>query len=215
MTFAYDIRSNLTMLVDLLNTAGGIAADGDQLTTTAGLRDFAAGHDFSGPLTATKADVEETRRLRERFAAAFEAGLDSVPAAVGTNAAGDTDPDGDSAADALERRIVEEVNLTLRETDALPQLVRHGDWDWHLHAVGATASLADRVAADVALVLIDLIRSGDLDRLGRCAAEDCRAYLADFSRNRSKRFCDTGNCANRTHVAAFRARQSDAGDHAS
>lgn len=222
MTFAYDIRSNLTMLVDLLNTAGGIAADGDQLTTTAGLRDFAAGHDFSGPLTATKADVEETRRLRERFAAAFEAGLDAEPANEASldsvplsDADGDTDPDGDSATDALERRIVEEVNLTLRETDALPQLVRHDDWDWHLHAVGATASLADRVAADVALVLIDLIRSGDLDRLGRCAAEDCRAYLADFSRNRSKRFCDTGNCANRTHVAAFRARQSEAGDHAS
>ncbi|MBR7503056.1 CGNR zinc finger domain-containing protein, partial [Mycobacterium tuberculosis] len=99
-----------------------------------------------------------------------------------------------------EERIVAEVNLTLRETDALPQLVRHDDWDWHLHAVGSSASLADRVAADVALVLIDLIRSGDLDRLGRCAAEGCRAYLADLSRNRSKRFCDTGNCANRTHV---------------
>ena len=91
----------------------------------------------------------------------------------------------------------------------MPQLVKHDNWDWHLHATGAQASLADRVAADVALVLIDLIRSGDLDRLGRCAAEDCRAYLADFSRNRSKRFCDTGNCANRTHVAAFRARQTE------
>ena len=44
MTFAYDIRSNLTMLVDLLNTAGGIAESGDELTTTTGLRDFAARH---------------------------------------------------------------------------------------------------------------------------------------------------------------------------
>ena len=198
MTFAYDIRSNLTMLVDLLNTAGTIAEAGDELTTTANLHDFASRHDFSGPLRATKSDVEETRRLRDRFDAAFAAGLD---------------PEVDSDREALEERIVAEVNLTLRETDALPQLVRHDDWDWHLHAVGSSASLADRVAADVALVLIDLIRSGDLDRLGRCAAEGCRAYLADLSRNRSKRFCDTGNCANRTHVAAFRARQSDA-EHA-
>ena len=198
MTFAYDIRSNLTMLVDLLNTAGTIAAAGDELTTTANLHDFASRHDFSGPLRATKSDVEETRRLRDRFNAAFAAGLDS---------------EVDSDREALEERIVAEVNLTLRETDALPQLVRHDDWDWHLHAVGSSASLADRVAADVALVLIDLIRSGDLDRLGRCAAEGCRAYLADLSRHRSKRFCDTGNCANRTHVAAFRARQSDA-EHA-
>ncbi|MBE8146804.1 ABATE domain-containing protein [Brevibacterium casei] len=185
------------MLVDLLNTAGTIAEAGDELTTTANLHDFASRHDFSGPPRATKSDVEETRRLRDRFDAAFAAGLD---------------PEVDSDREALEERIVAEVNLTLRETDALPRLVRHDDWDWHLHAVGSSASLADRVAADVALVLIDLIRSGDLDRLGR-AAEDCRAYLADLSRNRSKRFCDTGNCANRTHVAAFRARQSDA-EHA-
>lgn len=212
MTFPYDIRSNLTMLVDLLNTAGGIAESGDELTTTTGLRDFAARHDFSGPLTATKADVEATRRLRDRFDAAFS--MDSDPAAdSSTEADSGADPEAEDTAarDALEARIVDEVNLTLRETDALPQLVRHDDWDWHLHAAGAEASLADRVAVDVALVLIDLIRSGDLDRLGRCAAPDCRAYLADFSRNRSKRFCDTGNCANRTHVAAFRARRSEAG----
>ncbi|SMX62540.1 Putative stress-induced transcription regulator [Brevibacterium aurantiacum] len=194
MPFAYDIRSNLTMLVDLLNTSGALAEDGDELTTTAGLRGFAARHDFSGPIRATKSDVDETRRLRERFALALDATLDAVtPAEV---AAG-------------EESVVNEVNLTLREANALPLLVKHGEWDWHLHGVGESASLADRVAADVALVLIDLIRSGDLDRLGRCAAEDCDAYLADFSRNRSKRFCDTGNCANRTHVAAFRARQAD------
>ena len=194
MTFAYDIRSNLTMLVDLLNTSGTIAEAGDELTTTAGLHGFAARHDFSGPLEATKPDVESTRELRERFAVALNASVDAQT---------------ENEAEAREEGVVKAVNLTLREAGALPQLVKHGDWDWHLHAVGQGASLADRVAADVALVLIDLIRSADLDRLGRCAAEDCDAYLADFSRNRSKRFCDTGNCANRTHVAAFRARQAD------
>ncbi|UVI35447.1 CGNR zinc finger domain-containing protein [Brevibacterium spongiae] len=195
MTFAYDIRSNLLMLVDLLNTSGTVAAAGDELTTTAGIREFAARHDFSGPIRATKSDVEETQRLRERFASALDASIDAQ-----------TDAE---ASDAVEA-VVDEVNITLRTSGSMPQLVRHGSWNWHLHATGSDDSLADRVAADVALVLIDLIRSGDLDRLGRCAAEDCRAYLADFSRNRSKRFCDTGSCANRTHVAAFRARQSDA-----
>ncbi|SMY03156.1 CGNR zinc finger domain-containing protein [Brevibacterium sp. 239c] len=193
MTFAYDIRSNLTMLVDLLNTSGTIAEAGDELTTTAGLHGFAARHDFSGPFQATKPDVEETRELRERFAVVLDSSIDAQT---------------EAEVEAGEEGVVNQVNITLRETGALPQLVKHGSWDWHLHAVGQAASLADRVAADVALVLIDLIRSGDLDRLGRCAAEDCGAYLADFSRNRSKRFCDTGNCANRTHVAAFRARQA-------
>lgn len=194
MTFANDIRSNLTMLVDLLNTSGAIAEAGDELTTTAGLHGFAARHDFSGPLKATKSDVKETRELRERFAIVLDASIDA-----------ETDSDASRATE----RIVREVNVTLQWAGALPRLVRHGDWDWHLHAVGQSASLADRVAADVALVLIDLIRSGDLDRLGLCAAEDCNAYLADFTRNRSKRFCDSGNCANRTHVAAFRARQTE------
>ncbi len=184
MTLAHDIRSNLLMLVDLLNTAGQAAEATDALTTSSQLREFAARHDFSGPLEATEADVAATRRLRARFASVL---------------ATDTE--------AIEEEVATAANLTLAETNALPQLVRHGDWDWHLHAVGASASLSDRVAADVALVLIDLIRAGELDRLGRCAAEDCSAYLADLSRNRSKRFCDTGNCANRTHVAAFRARQ--------
>lgn len=194
MTFANDIRSNLTMLVDLLNTSGAIAEEGDELTTAAGLREFAARHDFSGPLKATKSDVKETRELRERFAIALDASIDA---------------ESESEASRATERIVSEVNITLQWAGALPQLARHGDWDWHLHAVGQSASLADRVAADVALVLIDLIRSGDLDRLGLCAAEDCNAYLADFTRNRSKRFCDSGTCANRTHVAAFRARQTD------
>ena len=164
------------------------------MTTTAGLHGFAARHDFSGPLKATKSDVKETRELRERFAIVLDASIDA-----------ETDSDASRATE----RIVREVNVTLQWAGALPRLVRHGDWDWHLHAVGQSASLADRVAADVALVLIDLIRSGDLDRLGLCAAEDCNAYLADFTRNRSKRFCDSGNCANRTHVAAFRARQTE------
>ena len=54
---------------------------------------------------------------------------------------------------------------------------------------------------------VDLIREDDLARLKRCAADDCDSVLVDLSRNRSKRFCDTGNCANRAHVAAYRARQ--------
>lgn len=198
MAFIYDIRANLTMLVDLLNTSGDIADGGDELTTTAKLREFAARHDFSGPLTATRSDVDETLKLRQRFAAALDSNIDA---------------ETEDEAEAGTTAVVDEINLTLSDSGSVPQLVKHDNWDWHLHATGAQASLADRVAADVALVLIDLIRSGDLDRLGRCAAEDCRAYLADFSRNRSKRFCDTGSCATRTHVAAFRARHSDTDSH--
>nr|MBA2307838.1 CGNR zinc finger domain-containing protein [Pseudonocardiales bacterium] len=39
-----------------------------------------------------------------------------------------------------------------------------------------------------------------------CAAEDCRDVLVDLSKNHSRRFCGT-SCANRTNVAAYRARK--------
>jgi len=47
-----------------------------------------------------------------------------------------------------------------------------------------------------------------MDRMLVCAADDCDAAVLDLSRNRSKRYCDTGNCANRAHVAAYRARRA-------
>ena len=57
-------------------------------------------------------------------------------------------------------------------------------------------------------VLVDVIRGKEMDRMLVCAAEDCDAVVLDLSRNRSKRYCDTGNCANRAHVAAYRARKA-------
>ncbi len=57
---------------------------------------------------------------------------------------------------------------------------------------------------------VDVIRSDERERMRLCAADDCEAVVVDFSRNRSKRYCDIGNCGNRANVAAYRARQSSA-----
>jgi predicted RNA-binding Zn ribbon-like protein len=43
-------------------------------------------------------------------------------------------------------------------------------------------------------------------RLRQGEAPDCDAVLIDLSKNRSRRYCDTGNCGNRQHVAAYRER---------
>jgi predicted RNA-binding Zn ribbon-like protein len=104
-------------------------------------------------------------------------------------------------------RAVEIVNGLLREADALPQLVRHDGWDYHLHATSADASLADRMAVEAAMAIIDVIRAGEFDRLRVCAGDDCEDVLVDLSKNRSRRFCDSG-CGNRANVAAYRARRS-------
>jgi len=65
----------------------------------------------------------------------------------------------------------------------------------------------DRLAAEAGMAFADLIRAGELDRLRVCAGDDCDAVLVDLTRNRSRIYCDTGNCGNRQHVAAYRARQ--------
>ena len=74
------------------------------------------------------------------------------------------------------------------------------------YVTGPNAPLADRIAADAAMAFLDLIRADALGRLRICAAEDCEDVLVDLSKNSSKRYCDTGNCGNRTNVAAYRAQ---------
>ena len=103
---------------------------------------------------------------------------------------------------------VELVNAMLAEAGALPQLVRHDRWDWHLHAVAPDAPLATRIIVEAAMAMIDVIRADEMSRLGVCADDGCEGVVLDLSRNRSRRFCSTA-CGNRNAVAAYRARQAD------
>ena len=104
------------------------------------------------------------------------------------------------------------INGLLRDSGARPWLVDHGGgWGWHLHVTEPAAPLAHRIGAQAGFAFADLVRLGETGRLRVCDAPDCGAVLIDLSRNRSRRYCDTGNCGNRQHVAAYRARQ--AGGH--
>jgi predicted RNA-binding Zn ribbon-like protein len=103
--------------------------------------------------------------------------------------------------------VAERVNRMLRDAGALPQLVRHGGWDYHLHATPSAAPLADRMAVEAAMAMVDVVRQQELARLRVCAADDCSDVFVDLSKNRSRRYCSTG-CGNRMNVAAFRARQT-------
>jgi predicted RNA-binding Zn ribbon-like protein len=181
MVFAPDTEVALRTVVNLINSA---ANGREELAAQADLDSFLAAEGFSGSRTRDEAELASVRALRRRLAAAWTAGEDAA---------------------------VETVNRLLREANALPQLVKHDRWDWHLHATTPDAPLADRMSTEAAMALADVIRSKEMDRLRTCEAEDCDAAVLDLSRNRSKRYCDTGNCANRMHVAAYRARQAAAG----
>jgi predicted RNA-binding Zn ribbon-like protein len=178
MPFSHDTEVSLAETAALVNT---IELDGDTLVTLADLDDFLARHPSSGVVHRTDEELESVRALRPRLRKFW------------------TVKDRDEAA-AL-------VNQILEEADARPYLSRHDEWDWHLHVTGPNAPLADRIAADAAMAFLDLIRADALGRLRICAAEDCEDVLVDLSKNSSKRYCDTGNCGNRTNVAAYRARK--------
>ena len=105
---------------------------------------------------------------------------------------------------------VELVNEMLAEVRLRPRLVRHEEYDWHLHAVDQDDPLVDRITIETAMAMVDVIRADEMSRLGVCADETCDGLVLDLSRNRSRRYCST-TCGNRNSVAAYRARQAAGG----
>jgi predicted RNA-binding Zn ribbon-like protein len=97
------------------------------------------------------------------------------------------------------------INAWFRDVAALPQLERHDKFDWHFHATSPDAPLADRMRAEGALALAEIVRFGQQERMKVCAADDCTGILVDQSRNGSKRFCSV-RCGNRVNQQGFRER---------
>jgi predicted RNA-binding Zn ribbon-like protein len=178
MLFGHDTEVSLGETAALVNT---VELDGDTLVTLADLDEFLAQHPYSGIIRRTPEELESVRALRPRLRKFW------------------TVKDRDE--------VVAMINEILDEADARPYLSRHDQWDWHLHVTRPDAPLADRIAAQAAMAFVDLIRADALGRLRICAAEDCEDVVIDLSKNSSKRYCDTGNCGNRTNVAAYRARR--------
>ncbi len=177
MPFAHDTEVSLSATAALVNTARGGRED---LPDVAALDAFVAHWRWTGSRTHDQRELNQVRRLRPRLAQLWEL------------------PEDEAA---------QLVNQLLAEASALPQLVKHDGWDYHIHATAPDAPLADRMAVDAAMAFADVIRSGELARLRVCAAADCEDVLVDLSKNRSRRFCSLA-CANRVNVAAYRSRRS-------
>jgi hypothetical protein len=77
-----------------------------------------------------------------------------------------------------EERAVAMVNALLADTHASLWLTRHPEMsEWHLHVASQRDPLAQRLGAEFAMALADLIRVGELRRLKICAAPDCEAVV--------------------------------------
>lgn len=180
MLFAHDTEAALRGCAALVNTAATLPTDTDELQTPAELDDFVREWQWTGSRAHDGAELDAVRALRPRLRELWS---------VDTEGA------------------VELVNTLLAEAQALPQLVRHDAWSWHLHATPPEAPLSTRMAVEAAMAMVDVIRADELARLGTCAADDCEDVVVDLSKNRSKRYCD-GGCGNRANVAAYRARRA-------
>ncbi|MEV6070474.1 CGNR zinc finger domain-containing protein [Nocardia sp. NPDC052001] len=151
----------------------------DTMTEIAQLKDFFVRHGYTGTRTGGAAELAAVRAQRAPMRRLLTSDRDTA---------------------------VLLVNDILAEHRAVPQLVRHDDLDYHIHAVPAADPLPVRIAVETAMAMIDLIRANELSRLAICADDTCEGIVLDLSRNRSRRYCSTA-CGNRNAVAAYRARQ--------
>jgi len=179
--FAHDTETSLLTTAELINTLGEGTSAGDTLVTQVGLDEFLRRWEFSGSRSHDDDELQAVRALRHELRRLWTASDLEV--------------------------VVEGVNTLLADARALPQLVRHDQWDWHVHATTPDQPLATWMAVEAAMALADVVRSGELGRLRVCEADDCLDVHVDLSRNRSRRYCDAG-CGNRVNVAAYRVRKA-------
>jgi predicted RNA-binding Zn ribbon-like protein len=179
MLFTHDTERSLNVAAALVNTE---QPDADELEDVPALDRFVTAWGLTGTRRGDSTELDQVRALRPRLRALWHADEDGVVAAV---------------------------NGMLREARALPQLVTHDDFGYHLHATPADVPLADRMMAEAAMAVADVVRSGELERLRVCDAPDCDDVVVDVSKNRSRRYCGA-SCSNRVNVAAFRARRAGA-----
>lgn len=180
MLFAHDTELALQYAASLVNTAPGHGDSMEEdLPTVESLVDHMDEWRWSGGRPRTRAELEQVHALRPRLGELWSRDVEGL---------------------------VDGVNALLAEYSALPRLVRHDDLGWHIHATSDDDPVATRMAVEAAMAFVDLIRAGETERLRVCAADDCDDVVIDLTKNRSRRYCE-GTCANKAHVAAYRARQ--------
>lgn len=183
MLFAPDTIDSLLFAVALVNTHPGASRSGeDELASPHQLTDFLDQQGYWGRFDRDDAELAEVVETRNQIHDLWELRRDDA---------------------------VSPVNRLLSDAAAMPFLVRHDGLDWHVHAVALSAPLAERIRVEVAMGLLDVIRSNEWGRLRSCEAEDCTGILADLSRNGSKRYCSV-RCSNRVNMVEHRARRADA-----
>jgi len=181
LLFAPDTIATIDFTVALTNTHPAASRTGlDELSTPEELTALVDSFNYTGRFDRDEAELAEVQDTRRQIRAIWD--LDRDAAAL-------------------------EVNRMMREANAMPYLIRHDAYDWHLHATAPEAPLAERIRVEIGLALMDVIRSDEMHRMRVCDAPDCDGVLVDLSKNGSKRFCSI-RCGNRMNQIAYRERSA-------
>lgn len=100
---------------------------------------------------------------------------------------------------------VETLNAAVRRSNA-GSLVTPGDgkaaWQWL-----DKSSNADRLIGKIVRSAVELLTSGDIQCVKKCAANDCGWLFIDDSRSRNRRWCEMRTCGSRHKARAYYQRK--------
>lgn len=97
------------------------------------------------------------------------------------------------------------VNAMTEAYCSFPTLTDHAGTGWHLHYRPSEISVGRQVGAMMAAGTALHLAGRGMNRLGRCAVDDCDRVYVDLTRNGRQRYCSPA-CANRDAVRRHRAR---------
>jgi len=188
--------------LDFVNTEGGERNGPPERLDS--YDDFVAWSFHAGMVDEDEADrLQELGRERPREASrVFDRAIElreSLYRIYLATISGETPGRGDL--EVLDRELAE-AQAHLRVVPA------EGRFVWRFHDGG---DRLDRVLWEIVDDAADLLSSDDLQRVKECRGRSCAWLFLDESRNRSRRWCDMGDCGNRAKARRYyrRRRQRD------
>jgi predicted RNA-binding Zn ribbon-like protein len=168
------------LIIDFVNTAG-FGPDREDLETPRDLLEWLDAEGLDPGDRATKADLEEARRVREALRELL----------LGHN---DCECDSESALAVIDDAACR-AHLGVRFGGGATRIEPRNP--------GVRGALG-RILAEVSATMAD----GTWERLKACRAEDCKFAFYDTAKNRSRAWCSMQSCGNRAKVQAYRERHS-------
>lgn len=188
--FNVEVNRALISAAELINTAEGLKSaktTPDVLDSVEGLKTYLGQcePELEWPTTkANRKQLEKVRQLRDQLHTVWQTAPISKPEELSV------------------------VNELLEGIGTRLVAAEEGETAFRERPIPVSDQISDLMTATVAAALAHLVTHEETSRLRICRGDDCEAAIVDLTRNRSKLFCDYGNCANRAHVRAYRARQA-------